>query len=331
MKVSSILFLLTISIGVQAQVLRKRTVKLMGSRFDISIVAKDSLTAEQNIDTVIAEVERIENLISDWRSYTQIGQVNESAGVKPIKVDDEVFQLTKTALKLSELTNGFFDISFAAMDRIWKFDGSMEAMPSEEAVKNSVSKVGYQKIVLDSVNKTIFLQEKGMKIGFGALGEGYAADRCKAMMLAKRINAGIVNGSGDMNTWGKQPNGKDWNIGITNPFKNNELFAIIPLKSGAVTTSGSYEKFVEFNGTRYAHIINPKTGYPATGLCSATVFGPSAETANGLSTSIMVLGKVEGLKLIKQFPGYQCLLISDKGEVFTSPNFDKKFLKKKKF
>ncbi len=312
------------------QVLCKRTVKLMGSRFDISIVAKDSLTAEQNIDSVIAEIERIENLVSDWRSYTQISKVNRQAGIVPVKVDAEVFELTKRAIHFSEITNGAFDISFAAMDRIWKFDGSMKQMPSPEEIKQSAAKVGYRKIILDSVNQTIFLKETGMKIGFGALGEGYAADRCKAMMLAKGIKAGIVNGSGDMNTWGKQPNGQDWKIGITNPFKKNELFAVIPLKSGAVTTSGSYQKFVEFNGKRYSHIINPKTGYPATGLCSVTVLGPSAETANGLSTSIMVLGKVDGLALLQHYPQYQCIMITDNGQVITSPNFSIKSFKKRK-
>lgn len=291
----------------------------MGSRFDISIVAKDSASAEANIDLIIDEVTRIENLISDWQPYTQIGQVNSNAGLKPIKVDKEVFELTERAIQLSELTNGAFDISFAAMDRIWKFDGSMTEMPSAEAIKNSVAKVGYKNIVLDKANSTIFLKFKGMKIGFGALGEGYAADRCKEMMLKRGIEAGIVNGSGDMNTWGKQPDGKDWNIGITDPKNPTELLAVVPLHSGAVVTSGSYEKFVVFNGKRYAHIINPKTGYPATGLSSVTIFGPSAEMANGLSTSIMVMGKKAGLKLLKQYPEMRYILISDKNRVYSSP------------
>ncbi|RZJ19535.1 MAG: FAD:protein FMN transferase [Acinetobacter sp.] len=247
----------------------------MGSRFDITIVAKDSATAEANIDTVIKEVTRIENLISDWRPYTQISQVNQNAGIKPIKVDKEVFELAERAIRLSVITNGAFDISFAAMDRIWKFDGSMKKMPTPAAIKKSVEKVGYKNIILDKKNSTIFLRLKGMKIGFGALGEGYAADKCRKMMMARGIEAGIVNGSGDMNTWGKQPDGSPWNIGITNPKSPDELFAIVPLEHGAVVTSGSYEKFVMFNGKRYAHIINPKTGYPATGLSSVTVFGPS--------------------------------------------------------
>ncbi|PJJ09022.1 thiamine biosynthesis lipoprotein [Flavobacterium sp. 1] len=310
-----------------SQVLRKRTTLLMGGRFDISIVAKDSLSAEQNIDAVIAEITRIEYLISDWKPTTQVSEVNQNAGIRPVKIDKEVFELTQRALHFSEITNGGFDISFAAMDRIWKFDGSMTKMPSAEAIKKSVEKVGYRNIILDSVNSTIFLKLKGMKIGFGALGEGYATDKCRAMMKAKGIEAGIINGSGDMSTWGKQPNEKDWNIGITNPFDTDKLITAVPINNGAVTTSGNYEKFVVFDGKRYSHIINPATGYPVTGLCSVTVFGPNAETANGLSTSLMVLGKTAGLKLLRQFPDYSCLMITDNGKIVKSKNFKIKKIK----
>ncbi|GAB3987824.1 FAD:protein FMN transferase [Spirosoma daeguense] len=318
----ALFLLILLSFESEAQIVRKRTVKLMGSRFDITIVASDSLTAERNIDTVIAEVTRIENLISDWRAETQISLVNKNAGIAPVRVDAEVFALTERALHFSKITNGAFDISFAAMDRIWKFDGSMAKMPSPEAIRKSVEKVGYQNIKLDKVKSTIFLKRKGMKIGFGALGEGYAADRCREMMLSRGIKAGIVNGSGDMSTWGKQPDGKPWTIGITNPLHRDTIFAIVPLRQPAVVTSGSYEKFVMFNGKRYAHIINPKTGYPATGVSSVTVFGPSAEKANGFSTSIMVLGKENGLNLLKKYPDYQYILITDDGYILSSPDLD---------
>lgn len=294
----------------------------MGGRFDITIVAKDSAGAEKNIDAVIAEITRIENLISDWKPTSQVSEVNANAGIRPVKVDLEVFELTERALALSKLTRGAFDISFAAMDRIWKFDGSMTEMPSAGKIAKSVEKVGYQNIILDKKHTTIFLKKKGMKIGFGALGEGYAADQCRDMMLKKGIKAGIVNGSGDMSAWGKQPDGSDWVIGITDPNRQGELFAVVPLRQGAVVTSGSYEKFVVLNGKRYSHIINPATGYPASGLTSVTVFGPSAEQANGFSTSLMVMGKHAGMELINDFPEFSCIMITDEGKVLTSRNFD---------
>ncbi|TXK33304.1 FAD:protein FMN transferase [Pontibacter qinzhouensis] len=302
----------------------------MGGRFNISLVAPDSLTAEKQIDAVVAEIDRIEQLISDWIPASQVSEVNRNAGVKPVKVDREVFALTQRALRLSAETGGAFDISFAAMEKIWKFDGSMTTMPTPEAVKKAVSKVGYRNIELDSAASTIFLKLEGMKIGFGALGEGYAADKSRDMMLASGIPAGIINATGDMATWGKQPDGSDWVVGITNPLDNGDIFAAVPLQQSAVVTSGSYEKFVEFNGKRYSHIINPATGYPATGLSSVTVFGPSAEQANGFSTSMMVLGKKAALRFIKKYPAYSYVLITDRGRIFASKSTGIKMRRLKK-
>lgn len=324
------IFLLAFGFATHGQVLKERAVTLMGSRFDITIVAKDAPTADRHIDSVIAEITRIENLISDWKAGTEVDQINKNAGIKTVKVSAEVFKLVKRALYFSEITNGAFDISYAAMDKIWKFDGSMKGMPSAEEIKNSVAKVGYKNIELDSLASTVFLKLPGMKIGFGATGKGYAADKGRALMESMGVDAGIVNASGDLSTWGKPSKGKAWNVGLTNPFDENENISILALKREAVTTSGSYEKYVEFNGTRYAHIINPVTGYPATGLISATVIGPSAEIANGLSTSIMVLGKEKGMALMKQFPSYQCILITDGGEVLKSDNFKGKLKKRLK-
>lgn len=304
-----------------AQIQMCKDTLLMGSRFDITIVDKDSASAKENIERVIAEISRIENLISEWRPNTQISEVNRNAGIRPVKVDREVFELTKRALYFSKMTDGVFDISIAAMDRIWKFDGSMEEMPSVEAIKKSIEKVGYQNIELDSIHSTIFLKLPGMKIGFGATGKGYAAEKGKQLMLSLGIESGIVNASGDMAVWGTQADGKPWKIGISSPFKSGEILKVLSLKDNvSVVTSGDYQRFVEFGGKYYSHIINPKTGFPASGLRSVTVIGPNAETANGISTSIMILGTEKGLKFIKKFQDYSCLLIIGNDKVIKSSN-----------
>ena len=287
----------------------------MGSRFQITLVDKDPISAERNIDKAIAEITRIENLISEWRPETQISQVNQNAGIKPIKVDKEVFDLTKKGLYFSKLTDGAFDISIVAMDKIWKFDDSMNELPSEQAIKESVRNVDYQNIILDSTNSTIFLKNPGMKIGFGSIGKGYAADKTRDLMKSMGVKAGIIDASGDISTWGNQPDGKPWAIGINNPFNDHKMAAILYFKENAVTTSGSYEKYAEIHGKRYSHIMNPKTGYPSTGLTSVTITGPNATMANGFSTSVMVLGEKDGLKLLKLFPEYHYLLITDKGKI----------------
>ncbi|MDP2525034.1 FAD:protein FMN transferase [Maribacter dokdonensis] len=298
----------------------KRTMKLMGSRFDITVVAKDPIEGEQYIDLAINEIKRIEKLISSWDPNSQTSEINKNAGVQPVKVDVELFNLIQRGIGISTLTDGAFDISYASMDNIWKFDGSMTEMPEEAAIKASVSKVGYQNILLNKKDHTVFLKLKGMKIGFGAIGKGYAADKAKELLISRGVVAGIINASGDMNTWGKQPNGDSWQVAITNPMNKNKVFALLPLDNGAVVTSGNYEKYVTFNNTRYTHIIDPRSGYPATGIVSVTVFAPKAELADALATSVFVMGKEVGLNRIEQLPKVECIIIDDLGTIITSKN-----------
>ena len=294
----------------------------MGSCFDITVVANDSVQGDQFIDLAVNEIIRIEKLISSWDKLSQTSAINRNAGIVPVKVDKELFELIERAIRISSLTDGAFDISYASVDRIWKFDGSMTQMPSEEKIKASVTLVGYENIVLNKKNTTIFLKEKGMKIGFGAIGKGYAADMARKLLMQKGVSAGIINASGDMNTWGKQPDGKEWSVAITNPMDKNKAFALLPVVDGAVVTSGNYEKYVLLEGKRYTHIIDPKTGYPCSGIISVTVFATQAELADALATSVFVMGKDVGLSLINQLPKTECIIIDDKGKIYTSDNIE---------
>ncbi|NAS30227.1 FAD:protein FMN transferase [Flavobacteriaceae bacterium R38] len=312
-----LLLFYTVSYGQQ---IYKQTLKLMGSRFDITVVAKDAIQGNQYISTAIQEINRIEKLISSWDKNSETTAINKSAGVKPVKVSKELFSLIERAIGISKLTDGAFDISYASMDKIWKFDGSMVTMPSEYDIKSSVSKVGHHNILLDKENQTVFLKLPGMKIGFGAIGKGYAADMAKTLLIKKGVTAGIINASGDMNTWGNQPNGKEWKVAITNPLKKNNAFALLPVHNQAVVTSGNYEKYVTFNGKRFSHIIDPRTGYPSSGIISVTVFAPKAELADALATSVFVMGKEVGLNRINQLPKIECIIIDDKGNIITSDN-----------
>lgn len=317
MKTKKILLtLLSLALSlVYAQTTRQRSVMLMGSRFEITIVDKDSTAAEEKINIAIAEISRIENLISEWRANTEVSEVNRNAGIRPVKVSSEVIKLTERALWFSKITNGAFDISIAAMDKIWRFDDSMDSLPSHEQIKASIRNVGYKNIIINRKKSTIFLKNKGMKIGFGATGKSYSADKTKALMQQLGVQAGIINASGDIALWGTQPDGSAWTVGIADPFQSGEVLKVLKLRNTAIVTSGDYQKFVEFGGKRYSHIINPKTGYPSTGLTSVTITGENAETANGLSTSVMVLGKEKGLRLLKKFPSYQYLIIEDNGNI----------------
>ena len=314
------IIIILITLQIEAQETYKRTLKLMGSRFDITVVAEDSTVANSYIDIAIDEISRIENLISSWDKNSQTSKINDNAGIQPVKVDKELFDLIQRSLSITKLTDGAFDISYASLDQIWKFDGSMTQMPSEADIKASVIKVGYNNILLDDEKTTVFLKLKGMKIGFGAIGKGYAADRAKSLLMNNGVISGIINASGDMTTWGKQTNGEEWKVAITNPLNKNKAFALLPITDGAVVTSGNYEKYVNFNGKRYTHIIDPRTGYPSTGIISVTVFAPKAELADALSTSVFVMGKDVGLNRINQLPNIECIIIDEDGNIFTSTN-----------
>jgi len=307
------------TVSAQQKAYKKGTI-LMGSAFEITVVDSDSIRAQEHIQAAIDEIKRIEKLISSWDPQSQTSEINRNAGIKPVKVDKELYDLIKRSIAISRLTDGAFDITYASIDKIWHFDGSMKEMPSPEAIKKSIEKVGYENIVLNDADTTVFLKKKGMKIGFGGIGKGYAADKAKQLLISRGVPSGIINASGDMNTWGRAPDGQPWTVAIVNPLNKKKAFALVPVSDQAVATSGDYEKYVVFDGVRYAHIINPKTGYPATGVISVSIFAPSAELADALATAVFVMGTDVGIDRVNQLPGIECIIVDDKGGVHTSEN-----------
>ena len=294
----------------------------MGSDFEITIVEKKESHANYLLDLAIKEISRIEKLISSWDESSQTAQINLNAGIKPIKVDKELFDLISRSLKVSRLSQGAFDISYASLDKVWYFDKEMLKIPSEEEIKKSVSKVGFGDIVLNKKNQTIFLKNKGMKIGFGAIGKGYAADMAKLILLKNNVKSGIINASGDLTAWGGKPSGEDWMVAIVNPLNKDKIFSWLPIKNKAVVTSGNYEKFINFNGKLYSHIIDPRTGYPSEGILSVTIFAEKAELADALATSVYVLGEEIGMNLINQLKGIDCIIVNDKNKIIKSKNIE---------
>ncbi len=296
----------------------QRTQKLMGSRFEIKVVAINEEIGYIRVDEAISEITRIEKMISSWDSESETSLINKNAGIKPVKVSIELFNLIKRAKQISEITDGAFDISYASMDRIWKFDGSMKYMPNDEEIKKSIAKVGHEKIILDTKNQTVFLRDKGMKISFGAIGKGYAADRAKELLVSKQVVAGIINASGDLTTWGTKASGEKWLIGIANPLSKEKIFSWLPIIESSVATSGNYEKFVVLDGKKYSHIIDPRTGYPSRGVNSVTIFNKSAELCDALATAVFIMGKDAGLFKINQLPGTEVILVDSNNKIHKS-------------
>ena len=295
---------------------------LMGSSFEITVVAEDEDFAKESLAIAKKEIIRIENLISSWDQKSETSRININAGIAAVEVSKELFDLIFRAQQISKLSSGAFDLTFAAIDKLWNFDGRESEMPNPDTLKASVFNIGYQLIELDEESLTVFLPKKGMKIGFGAIGKGYAADSAKQLLVERGVLGGIINASGDMNTWGTKPDGSSWTIGIVNPMNNKKVFSWFSLEHNAVVTSGDYEKFTQINGRRYSHIIDPRTGIPSQGIVSCTVFAGKAELADAIATAIFVMGVESGLFLIDQLPDIEAILIDDSGIIHRSKNIE---------
>jgi len=256
----------------------KKTLKLMGSRFTITVVSPSEELGHINIEEAIAEITRIEKMISSWDKDSETYLINKNAGIKAVKVSRELFKLIERCKQISELTDGAFDISYSSMDKIWKYDGSMKEMP---------------------------------KISFGAIGKGFAADKAKEFLVSRQVAGGIIDAAGDLSTWGTDVTGKKWIIGIVNPISKDKVVSWLPIVESSVATSGNYEKYVTFKGKRYSHIIDPRTGYPSSGIRQVSIFAKSAEICDALATAVFIMGKDAGLFLINQLDGVEVVLFDN--------------------
>lgn len=311
---------LLIGIAGCAQVVVTHSTTQMGSAFSFTAIAADSAMAMQAINSAEMEMDRIESLISSWDPNSETSRINLQAGIAPVKVSEELLELIARSKKISKISNGYFDISFASISAVWTFDGQEMEAPTTSELKESVQLIDHEKILLNREERTVFLAEKGMKIGFGGIGKGYAANRAKQVMIDLGIESGVVNAGGDIIAWGLQLNGKPWSIGIADPKHKDAIISWLDITDRSVVTSGSYEKFVTINGERHGHIINPKTGWPSKGLISVTIVCPDAELADALATTVFVLGLEDGLKLVDHLNDVEAILLDDKGALHHSEN-----------
>ena len=291
----------------------------MGTRFEITLVSTQEV-ANQYLNAAQGEIERIERLISSWDANSQTAEINRQAGIKPVKVAKEIYDLIARSIEISKITQGAFDISYAALDPVWFFDGRMKAVPSESERLKSVQNIGFKDLVLNAKEQTVYLPKKGMKIGFGAIGKGYAADATKKLMKSLGVSSGIINASGDLTSWGKKPDGTDWQVGISNPENPAKVFSWFPVRDAAVATSGNYEKYVTLEGKQYSHIMDPRTGMPVSGIKSVTVFAPKAELADAFATAVFIMGIDTGIDTISQLPGMSCIIVDAENNIHHSPN-----------
>ena len=293
----------------------------MGNQFEFTLIDENENRAEENFEIAIEEIRRIETLLTTFSDTSITYKINENAGIKPIEVDNEVFELIKRCQFISKITQGAFDISYGSLDkRFWNFDLKMTSLPEPETAKKAVALINYENILLDENNKTVFLKNKGMRIGFGGIGKGYAAEMAKKKLIENNVLNGIVNASGDLSAWGFQENGEAWTIGVADPNQRKSIFSTFKITNKAVATSGNYEKFIVIDNKRYSHTIDPKTGYPISGIKSVTILADNAEIADALATPVTVMGIEVGLNFINQLKTIGCIIIDDDDKTYFSKN-----------
>lgn len=293
----------------------------MGNQFEFTLIEQNELISEELFEIAIEEIRRIEALLTTFSEKSVTHHINQNAGIHPVEVNEEVFQLIKRSQFISKITQGAFDLSYGSIDkRFWNFDMNMTSLPDAETAKKSVALINYENIILDENNQTVFLKNKGMRIGFGGIGKGYAAEMAKKKLIENNVKNGIVNASGDLSAWGYQENGQQWTIGVADPNQKKTLFSTFKITDKAVATSGNYEKFVLINNKRYSHTIDPKTGFPVSGIKSVTIIADNAEIADALATPVTVMGIDVGMDFINQLKTIGCIIIDDNDKTYFSKN-----------
>ena len=302
-------------------IVHRRALKLMGNRFEISVVADDPEWANLRIDAAVEEIRRIERLLTTYDEGSETALINRNAGIGPVRVSSETFELIERSIRISRLTQGAFDITYGSVDkRLWNFDTTLTSLPDPHTARQMVRLIDYRNILLDREEGTVMLKHTGMRIGFGGIGKGYAADRARQLMKMQGVASGIVNASGDLAVWGCQPDGRPWTIGIVHPDASSQPFSYMQVSDMAVATSGNYEKFILVGGRKYSHTIDPRTGLPVTGIKSVTIITPHAEIADAMATPVMIMGIRAGLHMIDQIKDIECILIDDENRIYTSAN-----------
>jgi len=288
---------------------------IMGTRVVVDIWHQDAAVANQCSDRVFAEMRRIDELMSPFKSTSELTSVNQQASKKAVKISDELFDLIKFSLAISEASAGAFDITFASIGYL--YDYRQRQKPSEEVIGDKLKFINYRNISLNEKNKSITFTQDGVRIDLGGIGKGYAVDKSIEIIKACGIKNGLVSAGGDSRILGDKQ-GRPWIMGVRHPRKKNDVAVKLPLSNTAISTSGDYERFFIEDGKRYHHIIKPMTGKSVDTTWSATVMADKATLTDALSTTLFVLGVNEGLNLINKYKGVDAIIIDSKGKMFYS-------------
>lgn len=276
--------------------------KLMGTIWAVTIAGGEAEPARIAASKALDEVARLETLLSEWQPDSEISRVNKAAGQAPVKVGPELVACVKASLEIARWSDGAFDISWAALRDLWDFSADSPGVPpNPEALKRRLPLWNYRNIVLDEGKSTVFLKKAGMQIGLGGVAKGYALDRAGEILLSAGFQNYMMYAGGQVLVHGKKGD-RLWRVGIQHP-REPRHFAYVEVTDASLATSGDYEHTFEFEGKRYHHIIDPKTGYPSEKTASVTVVAPTALWADAVDTAIFIMGPDAGMRAIAKAPG----------------------------
>jgi thiamine biosynthesis lipoprotein len=299
----------------QELVARRYEGGVMGTELTIEVIGAEVDSLDRALEAAVAELERVDDLLTDWRP-SELTRLNEAAGSGPQAVSPELARVVARSLDIGRTTDGAFDVTYAAVGRLWDFKARPPRVPDPAAVEAALALVGFARVAVDLERNTIDLPA-GMRLGLGGIGQGYGADRAMAVLMDLGVENALINVSGDIKALGRK-DGRPWEIAVRHPRDRERVLAVLPVSNTCVVTSGDYEKFFELGGRRYHHILDPRTGYPSRGCMSATVVAPDCAAADALATALCVLGPERGLELVERLERVEALLIDMQGEVHVS-------------
>jgi thiamine biosynthesis lipoprotein len=317
----------TLAVAPAAADVQRRTHDAMGTIFTIAVGdAVSTEVVDEATREAFAEIDRIEALISEWRPSSEISLVNAAAGRGSVLVSPETYECVERGLALSRATDGAFDLTWAALRGLWKFGPeSAPRLPSPEAVTAALARVGWRDIALNPKARTIALRRPGMALGLGGIGQGYGVSRAVVLLRARGLSRFIIDGGGDLYLAGEKAPGTPWTVGVQDPRDPARLTAEVTARDEAIITSGDYERFFELDGRRYHHIIDLRTGYPASESVSTTVFARDPTLADAFATACFVLGPRGCVAAAGRLQGVEAAVFTPDGRVVTTRGVRSRF------
>jgi thiamine biosynthesis lipoprotein len=300
----------------------------MGTAIHLTAYTTAALNADATkraLGAALGEIRRLETLMTTWRKDSELSRVNASAGKAASPVSRETLDVIQKSLWIGKASEGTFDITFEAMHGLWKFDEDLEAkVPPRELVQQARVLIDYRDIVIDEPKGTVMLRRPGMRMSLGGIAKGYAVDAASHVLAKAGLAAFMVQAGGDLYVRGRKPDGAAWRVGVRDPRgpSAGDYFAMMEIEDHAFSTAGDYERSFVLDGRRYHHIIDPRTGFPATASRSVTVWAKDAFTADALDDAVFILGVEKGLALIESVEGAGALIVDTDNQVHISKRLE---------